>query len=57
MTSDFFLKEADEWREEAWRIIKARSDVIFILITKRAEKASASEHSRRDETQYSWKRQ
>ena len=41
MTSDFFLKEADEWREEAWRIIKARSDVIFILITKRAERIRA----------------
>ena len=42
MTSDFFLKEADEWREEAWRIIKARSDVIFILITKRAERRAGN---------------
>lgn len=35
MTSDFFLAEADEWREEAWSIIKKRPDVIFILVTKR----------------------
>lgn len=35
MTSDFFIEEADEWRKEAWNIIKARSDVIFYLLTKR----------------------
>jgi protein gp37 len=35
MTSDFFLKEADEWREEAWDIMRLRSDVIFFLLTKR----------------------
>ena len=38
MTSDFFLEEADEWRKEAWKIIKQRPDVIFILITKRLER-------------------
>ncbi len=38
MTSDFFLEEADEWRKEAWQIIKKRSDVIFILVTKRPER-------------------
>lgn len=38
MTSDFFLKEADCWREEVWKIIKKRSDVIFILVTKRADR-------------------
>ncbi|MBQ9557263.1 MAG: DUF5131 family protein, partial [Clostridia bacterium] len=27
MTSDFFLEEADEWRSEAWEIIKQRPDV------------------------------
>lgn len=35
MTSDFFLEEADEWREEAWRIMEERSDVKFFLLTKR----------------------
>ncbi len=38
MNSDFFLKEADAWREEAWQIIKKRSDVIFFLLTKRPER-------------------
>ena len=33
MTSDFFLKEADCWREEVWKIIKKRSDVIFGSVT------------------------
>ena len=42
MTSDFFLEEADEWREEAWRIIKKRSDVVFFLLTKRAERIPGS---------------
>ena len=35
MTSDFFLEEADEWRAEAWEIMRKRSDVIFLLLTKR----------------------
>lgn len=38
MTSDFFLEEADEWREEAWEIIRTRCDVRFFLLTKRAER-------------------
>ena len=38
MTSDFFLKEADIWREEVWNIISQRPDVLFILITKRPER-------------------
>lgn len=38
MTSDFFLAEADKWRDEAWNIIKRRSDVVFILVTKRPER-------------------
>lgn len=35
MTSDFFLAEADEWRAEAWDMMRLRSDVIFLLLTKR----------------------
>lgn len=38
MTSDFFLKEADEWREDAWDIIRERSDVKFFLLTKRPQR-------------------
>ncbi len=38
MTSDFFLEEADPWREEAWDIIRERSDVKFFLLTKRPER-------------------
>ncbi len=36
LTSDFFLEEADEWRAEAWEIIKRRPDLRFWLQTKRA---------------------
>ena len=36
MASDFFLEEADEWREETWDIIRKRPDVTFSLLTKRA---------------------
>ena len=36
MTSDFFLPEADPWREDAWDMIRQRPDVKFWLLTKRA---------------------
>ena len=36
MTSDFFLEEADAWREEVWQMIRLRPDVHFWLLTKRA---------------------
>lgn len=42
MTSDFFLSEADCWRAEAWEIIRKRSDVIFILVTKRPQRIPES---------------
>ncbi len=38
MTSDFFLEQADPWREDAWSIIKDRSDVKFFLLTKRPQR-------------------
>ena len=38
LNSDFFLEEADEWREEAWNIMKQRPDVLFQLLTKRPER-------------------
>ena len=40
LTSDFFLEEADPWREEAWNIIKKRPDVVFMLLTKRPERVA-----------------
>ena len=32
MTSDFFIEDADQWREEVWNFIKIRSDLNFIII-------------------------
>ena len=34
-SSDFLLEEADEWRPDAWRTMKVRSDLHFIFFTKR----------------------
>ncbi|MDR1821728.1 MAG: phage Gp37/Gp68 family protein [Oscillospiraceae bacterium] len=36
--TDFFLPEADEWRKEAWRIIKQRPDIDFLILTKRIDR-------------------
>ena len=38
MSSDFFLEEADEWRREAWQMMRERSDVRFFIITKRVHR-------------------
>ena len=38
LTSDFFLEEADIWRDEVWDMIRIRSDVHFWILTKRAER-------------------
>jgi protein gp37 len=35
MTSDFFVDQADEWRAEAWAMIRQRSDTQFFIFTKR----------------------
>ena len=34
-TSDFFVEDADVWRTEAWEMIRQRSDLHFLMITKR----------------------
>ena len=34
-TSDFFVEDADAWRTEAWEMIRQRSDLHFLMITKR----------------------
>ena len=33
--TDFFLPEADEWRKEAWAMIRQRRDCDFLILTKR----------------------
>ncbi len=38
MTSDFFIEQADSWREEIWQMIKERPNLTFYIITKRIER-------------------
>ena len=37
-SSDFFHADADEWRSDAWDMMKVRSDCTFFMITKRPER-------------------
>lgn len=37
-TSDFFHEGADEWRPHAWEMMKIRSDLNFLFITKRIDR-------------------
>lgn len=37
-TSDFFLEEADEWRKEAWQMVRERNDLTFLMLTKRIDR-------------------
>lgn len=37
-TSDFLLRDADEWRPECWRMMKERRDLCFIFFTKRIDR-------------------
>ena len=37
-SSDFFHPDADSWRDEAWDMMKTRSDCFFTMITKRPER-------------------
>ena len=39
-TSDFFLEDTDEWRVEAWKMMKQRDDLRFMMITKRIDRFS-----------------
>src|SRR5690554_2100360 len=36
-TSDFFVEDADPWRLQAWQMIRERSDLHFLMITKRID--------------------
>lgn len=37
-TSDFFLEDADDWRMDAWQMMRTRSDLHFLIITKRIDR-------------------
>lgn len=37
-TSDFFVEDADQWRAEAWQMMHERSDLNFMMITKRIDR-------------------
>ena len=37
-TSDFFIEDADQWRSEAWLMIRRRGDLRFFMVTKRPER-------------------
>lgn len=41
--SDFFHPIADPWREEAWKLIRDRPDLIFQILTKRPENIEADD--------------
>jgi len=36
--TDFFIPEADEWRSEAWAMIKERQDLDFLILVKRIDR-------------------
>lgn len=40
-SSDFLIEDADEWRQDAWRMMKLRPDLHFIFFTKRIERLAA----------------
>ena len=37
-TSDFFVEDVDQWRAEAWDMIRLRNDLTFLMITKRIDR-------------------
>ncbi|WP_251621946.1 DUF5131 family protein [Odoribacter lunatus] len=37
-TSDFLVEDADEWRPEAWAMMRERRDLMFYFFTKRIER-------------------
>jgi protein gp37 len=38
LTSDFWVEESDEWRAEAFEMMRKRSDLDFFIITKRVDR-------------------
>lgn len=37
-SSDFLIEEADEWRNDCWKMIKERNDCTFLFLTKRIDR-------------------
>ena len=37
-STDFLIEDADEWRDECWKMIRDRPDLHFIFLTKRIER-------------------
>lgn len=37
-SSDFFVEDADSWRPEAWKMMRERQDLNFLMITKRIDR-------------------
>lgn len=40
-SSDFLIEEADEWRGECWKMMRERSDINFLFLTKRIERLAS----------------
>ncbi len=41
-SSDFFIEEMDQWRSEAWGMMRLRDDLQFYMVTKRPERVLQS---------------
>ncbi len=37
-STDYLIEEADEWRNECWKMIRERSDCTFLFLTKRIDR-------------------
>ena len=37
-STDFLIEQADEWRNECWKMIKMRTDCTFLFLTKRIDR-------------------
>ncbi len=37
-STDFLIEDADEWRSECWQMMRERSDLHFLFLTKRIER-------------------
>ena len=40
-SSDFLIEEADEWRADAWKMMRMREDLHFVFFTKRIERLAS----------------
>lgn len=55
--SDFFIKEADEWRNDAWDIVRTTPHLTYQILTKRPERILdhlPSDWDREDRWQHVW---